>query len=582
MTVLPSMNVSPAAFWSFFGRREPVSSAVTKPTSPLDAAKVVAWIGRLDAALPRLERTTEHGAYPLLQKEIQEITPLLAEGRAIASASTTALLGGLIDTVAKPSLARLITALTVAQTKLAANPEIREKDAKVVEKWKKLKLPESILENHIDCARFLMESGLAFEIVGYRETCRDPAQHDVQLANDGMPMIKVQGAFKRWDLIKRELVYDEKTEKIRSQAYPGQVVQSWTYLNQGLVPIDRLNNSTMVPIYRLSQTERQRVVDHARKFYETNREVDQGIPKDWVLQFHTSPRRQFVASIPPLPDTPLLDNIVRNLNTHIVMRLIAPSGDVYSFGIEMPADSKEFLWENTMAKMLGTVTAKINKAGDYEEFRTHVGRLVTGVPLTAQRADNIIQMVNSSGDIRFNFLRQSCLNLMNIVMKMAGYDAPPALTTVKEFFADLPPDVKHIPYIGCCLDKINRVFQRIASCISWATPGLVKKIVLTVSDIALYVPRKVNTVAVNLLIKYKGGATMLHALPQGTEDEEFYQADRFLNFSRLIRSWKDLFREQTQEVYHSKYFIDWQKQQHSTFLEPGAPLPKLAVVPPAP
>jgi len=262
------------------------------------------------------------------------------------------------------------------------------------------------------------------------------------------------------------------------------------------------------------------------------------------------------------------------------MRLVAPNGDVYSFGMEMPAESQEFLWENMMAKLIGTVTARINKAGDYEEFRPHEGRLVTSIPLTAQRADNIIDLVNQSGDIRFNFLRQNCSQLMTLVLKLAGYEVP-TKTTAKEFFVDMLPDVKHIPFVGPVLDKVNQVYQSISHAGESITPAPIQNVFSFGKDIIFYIPKKIATVAINLLIRCLGGGKMLHALPEGVEDEELYTTNnRFLNFSRVIRSWTDIFKEQTQEIFHSKYFIDWQKQQRSTFIQPANSKQGLAIVPP--
>lgn len=562
-----------------FCNRNAVS--VASPVNIVDSTKAVEWLHKFDAAFPRLEKITKNGLYSLVEKELKALTPILKEGQLISSSvshflPTTAM----IDQLIKPRLSRLSIAYDNAQRTVVENSAVKELDVKIEKKWEKLGLPPSILESHADCARFLVRSGIAFNIVGYRETCGNADVHDVKLDHDGHPMIKVQGVFKRWDLIKQQLTYDEKSDKVLSIFYPGSIAQGWSYLHpSGLEPKDRLNNDRIVPFYRITNDERNRVATHAQKFYEKNDEVDVGVRKDWVVQFHTSPRRQYVSSMPPIPQNPLLDNVVRNLNTHIVMRLIAPNGDVYSSGLEMDLDSQNFLWENGLAKFLGTVTAQVNKTGDYEEFRPHTGRLVTSIPLTSQRADNIVNFLNDLGDVRFNFLRQNCSNLMGIVSKMAGYDIP-MQTTVKETLIDMLPDLKYIPVIGPAAHKVNQVFLKFKAGISYITPGFIKNVVTLISDVVFFIPRKMATFAINLIIKYFGGATMLHALPENTEEEELYNAGRFLNFSRLIRGWTDLFKEQTQEVYHSKYFVEWQKEQKSTVLHPSSDRPKLAIVPP--
>src|SRR5581483_10947993 len=532
------------------------SKIPASPPAIVYPSKVIDWVQKFDESFPRLEKITKNGLYSLMDKEMQSLGPLLKEGQFICNSQPDfPQTAAMIDQLFRPRLSRLTMACQAAQKKVSDNAMVKEQDEKMEKIWEALGLPKSILESHADCARFLMDSRLAFKIVGYRETCGDADAHDVKIDGDGHPLIKIQGAFKRWELIKRQLIYDEKSDKILSISYPGSISQSWSYLYPcGLEPKDRLNHHRVVPIYKISASERNRLLAHAQTFYDTNAEVDRGIPKDWVIQFHTSPRRQFVSSIPPLPNNPLLDNVVRNLNTHIVMRLIAPNGDVYSVGLEMPMDSQNFLWENGLAKFLGTVTAQVNKTGDYEEFRPHSGRLVTSIPLSSQRADNIIEFFNAVGDVPFNFLRQNCSNLMGIVSKMAGYDIP-MLTTVKETLFDMLPDIKYIPVIGPAAHKVNQAFCKAALGISAITPRRITDGVTSVSDAVFFIPRKLATLSVNLMIKHFGGATMLHALPDNTEEEDLYDAGRFLNFSRLIKNWQDLFKEQTQEVYHSKYFV---------------------------
>ncbi len=584
----PSLKLSCPPF--FFSK-----PAVPPPpkVQPIEPGKVAAWIRNVDSAFPQFNRIADHGAYSLLEKQIEILTPLLGEGQFIAKAPTdNELTARMINESVKPRLDQLQQRYTQAQKQLADHPDFKEQDAKIEKKWKELGLPPSILEDHIDCARFLFESSLIYKIIAYKATCNDPDMHDVKLDNDGHPMIKHVGEFKRWEVIREKLEYDPKTYDIRSKDCSGTLVGNWSYLHpKGLVPIDRLYNDKLEVFYKITPEERQRVVDCAHKFYDTNKEIDANIPKDWVVQFHTSPRRQFVTSIPPFSDDPINDNLVKNLNTHIVMRLVAPNGDVYSFGVEMPAESQEFLWKDGITSFLGTVTARINKTGDYEEFKPHEGRLVTSIPLTTQRAENIINMVNnpvdkngrpSNGDIRFNFLRQNCSQLATMVLKQAGYEVP-MQTTTKEFLTGILPDLKYIPYVGYPLDKINQVFQKISQGIQWITPGPIQTLFSYGKSLVFYIPGKIATVAINLLVRYLGGGTMLHALPKGVEEDEFYPAtNRFLNFSHILRSWSDITSDRTLEVYHSKYFIDWQKKQNSTVLYPKSAGPAFTIVPPAP
>ena len=574
-------NVAVSHPYPLSGQRpfNPASAAQNSSKSPVTMTVLNDWFQKCTSALPRSQKIEKNGVYPLLKKEIDNITNLFQEGQAIAQ-SSHCVISEFVDILVKPYLTKLQNQSMSLQRALAENEKNKDADIKIADKWESLGLsnwlPDSVLESHADCVRFLFESGLIFSIAGYRETSGN-AEMKLDPV-DGHPLIKVEGEYKRWENIKQHLVYDPQTYQIRTKDYPGSIVESWSYLSpDGLVRKDRLNNEKLEPIYRLNETEHKRIKDFALKFYETNPEVDPTIPKDWVLQFHTSPRRKFVTAMPDLPKDPLYDNLVRNLNTHIVIRLIAPNGDVYSAGVEMPAESQEFLYDFT--NFLGTVTAKVNKTGDFEEFRPHSGRLVTSMPLSDQRADTIMNLLNNLGDVRFNFMRQNCSNLAQMTLKEAGYDID-LMTTAPALLYDALPDVKHIHYIGPVLEVINQLFRKIAAGICYITPQPIQNIVSIGADILLYVPRKIRTVALNLLFLKLGAGKMLHPLPNNTPEDELYNANRYLNFSRLIRSWGDIFDDKIGEIYHSKGFIKWQKEQNSTFTDPYTGSPKLSIVPP--
>ena len=232
------------------------------------------------------------------------MTPFLNEGQKIASASSNLPhVTEMINRLAKPRVAQLTQVFADTQAKIAAKPDIVKLDTKIVEKWKKFNLPPSILEHHADCARFLIESGLIFTLIGYRETVLGADRGEIKLDADGHPMvqvqgryvrwetvgdrnidylkldadghpmIKMQGRFVRWQTIARELYYDPKSENIKSKAYPGSLVQVWNYCYpQGLIPMDRFNYERAFPIYELTQSQYDKTKQHALKFYETNPE----------------------------------------------------------------------------------------------------------------------------------------------------------------------------------------------------------------------------------------------------------------------------------------------------------------------
>lgn len=547
-----------------------ISSLTSSTSAPtfVEVSTISEWLRKFNNHFPRFERISNNGIYPSLEKELQDITPLLSEGQTISTSLTYySGVAQMINELVRPRLTQLQTAYGVAQKKLAEHPDQKKEDDGIAKKWEKLGLPAAVLQNHADCARFLIKSGLAFSIVGFRETCQNPNVHDLKLDPlDGHPMIKMQGRWMRWEAISREIHYDAEAEKIKSRAYPGHIVQSWNYFHpNGLVPIDRFDWDQAFSIYDLTPDEYQKVKQSALKFYETNPERDPGIAKDCIVQFVTVDHRA-------VPAGAIYDNAQRNYPVHIGMRLITSDRKVYSFGYQMPPEEASFVLQDYFSTFLATAEAKIGML-DYEEFRPD-NKLVTSIPLSTQRGQNILNLINElkGKQLRFQYMRQNCSQLMREVIQIAGYDVD-TRTTGKEVLSGALPSLSQIPVIG----KVDSVAKKIWNCF----PAFVTKPIEFTVDILLFAPRKIATVLTNLLAWKMGATKKTTPLQEGVEDEEFYDKKKLQSFSTLIRSWTDIFKEETNVVYHSKYFLDWQKKQRSTFTAPYTGRPKLEIVPPA-
>jgi hypothetical protein len=561
----------PAAFYCPWVNRlcpqpQPSHTSAAVLSTHVDAATVSAWLCKFNNSFSRFERITNHGLYSNLEKGIQEMTPLLSDGQKITSSPTHYLgVSAMINDLVKPRLAQLQMTYAAAQKKLVEHPKEKEEDIRLAQKWEKLGLPMSVLENHADCARFLIESGLAFVIVGYRESCRSPDLHDLKLDGDGHPMLKMQGRYVRWETISREIHYDSKLEKIKSRDYPGSIVQSWNYFHEnGLVPADRFEYDQVFPVYELTQEEYHRTHRHALKFYETNPEKDPGILKDCIVQFTTIENRV-------LPEGALFDNAQRNYPVHIGMRLITPDRKVYSFGYQLLPEEAQFILSDYFSTLLTTAEAKIGMR-DFEEFRP-VNKLVTSIPLSSQRAQNIINLLNhlNGKQLRFQYMRQNCSQLMREVIQLAGYDVD-LRTSGKEVLWDALPGLTQLPVIGKVAAFVKKMWTSL--------PTFMSIPIEFTADVILYLPRKTATVVTNMLAWKMGAAKKTIPLQSGVEDEEFYDKKKLQTFSSLIRSWTDIFTEETNAVYHSKYFVDWQNKQKSTFKDVYSGRPKFAIVPP--
>lgn len=591
------INTNFRRFFPFFFPQAPVSRATH---FVVDAGKIGAWISRFDEEFLLFRRVASSGNFSLVQKQIQNIAPLIAEGRQLASPiHQHSSVADMIDRLAKPRIAQFEQLLTHVQTKISAAPDVKKLDEKIAQTWKAFDLPASILEGHADCARFLFESGLIFTIVGYRESCLNRTGGELKLDTDGHPMvqvqgcfvrwetlgdrnidyikldadghpmIKMQGRFVRWETISRELHYDAKSENIKSKAYPGTLVQVWNYCYpQGLAPMDRFNYERAFPVYELTHEQYHRTRQHALKFYETNPEKDQGIPKDCIVQFMTCPRQQ-------LPEHWLLKNANDQYPLHIGMRLITSDRKVYSFGVNMPPEAYAFIYSDLKSNFLTTVDAKITMM-DYSEFRPHEGKVVTSIPLTSQRSQNILNFINEQNgkQLRFNYTHQNCTSTVHEVLKRVGYDLDLRTTGLNYLYQTLPSS-NQLPLVGSIIAKVEYCVHR-----SWNTlPQGITGSVEWTKNVVFYVPKKFLTIWTNLLIWKLGAAKKITPLQEGVEDEALYDKRGIQTFSSVIRSWTDIFKDETSAVNHARYFLDWQRQQKSTFIDPYQGRPKFSIFP---
>jgi hypothetical protein len=535
------------------------------------ATTVLNWLERYDSALPRFKNILENGAISLFDKEIQAITPLLEEGEKLSKATgcyspTVALINKQLN----PALNQLKHLIDIANAQTASFPKEAKADKKLVEKWMKLGLDPWIPNYHADCARFLMESGLLFTIIGYSETHSDKSVHGIKLDTDGHPLIKFNGKFTRWEEIARQVEYDPKSGFIKTQG----TSEEWNYFHEkGLVPVSRFDYKEVFPIYELSQDEYERVLTHSQKFYETNPEMDVGTPKDCAVQFFTSYRRNGITGC-TIPESFLTENFRKVVPLHVGIRLITEDRKVYSFGIQIPLPEQDFINADLLNRYLATVIAKVSMI-DYEEFRLHEGRTTTSVPLTKERSQKIIDRLNAlnSQQIRLQFAQQNCAILMEEVLGIAGYSVD-IRSNLLTFVMDMFPSLNQIPLIGGLISKIKTC----ASFLWSHTPYFITEPLKWTYSVLTWIPTKIALTILNLFTIKLGASTFSTPLPQGVEEEALSNTYRFKNFSAPIRSWKDIFKDTTSSVFHSKYFLDWQNKQKSTFVAPKSHLPKMAIV----
>jgi hypothetical protein len=256
------------------------------------------------------------------------------------------------------------------------------------------------------------------------------------------------------------------------------------------------------------------------------------------------------------------------------IRLITADKKVYSFGYQMPFEEQNIVLSNLHATYLTTAETRIRML-DYEEFRKHEGRMVTSMPASSKGAKDILDRLNALNQkqLRFVFIRQNCTSLVQEVMQLLDYDVN-IRATGGAILLDMLPYLNQFPLIGGLVAQVEACAKRV-----WeAVPKCIAEPLKWVRAVVVYLPEKFGTFMVNLLVLKLGGAKK--TTPLIGDEEELSDRKGIQHFSSVIRSWTDMFKDETSAVNHSKFFVDWQKQQKSTFIEPKGKLPKLAIVPP--
>ena len=201
---------------------------------------------------------------------------------------------------------------------------------------------------------------------------------------------------------------------------------------------------------------------------------------------------------------------------------------------------------------------------------------ITSIPLSSQRSQDILNYLKelNGKQLRFQYERQNCSLLMLEVLKKTGYDVN-IRTTGIAFLYDLIPNLNQFPIIGPLVAKVEKCAQWIWN----AMPHIVTDPIAWTKKVVLFVPKKFATYAANLLSWKLGAAKKTTPLQEGVEEEELFDKKGLQTFSSVIRSWSDLFKEETTAVYDAKFFMDWQKEQKSTFIDPYTGRPKFSIVP---
>ncbi len=439
-----------------------------------------------------------------------------------------------------------------------------KQDKKIKEKWLQLGLSSSVIETDPDCVRILITSGIIYPLVGYANSFDHSEAGSIRLENEQL-MLKIQGSWKSWKEINQLLMQDPKNKtRMISRNNPGQV---WSYVSHlGFIPKDRLHYEHIYPVALLSEAQYEKVKALAKHFLDKNSEVDVGIEKTGILQLMTTSQQEI--------STPFyLEHC-----TIRIIRKVNGKYELYSMGSEMteneyrktmPGNS----WIST--SILTTVETKIGMC-DFQEFRHKDLCRVTSIPLSEERTNAILKMIDqiSQKQLRFNYIQQNCLSLVHEVMKLSGYEMPDLRITPAQLLC-----WKLINHENSLIRRMNDKVLHVFGEIDQMIPSSMRNVIKPICYPAHCILNKVSTVFTNFVVAAMGGWKMSMPLAPGSTEDPLSQNQGMISFSRLIRSPLSLWEDGPSVLHHSLPLIEWQLKQLSTFVtHPKKNMPKLHIL----
>lgn len=447
-----------------------------------------------------------------------------------------------IDTV-QPILLR-------TQEAMQAHPE----EVKTHTRWLQLGFDVAYINSHPDMVNFLIKSGFAYQIAGFRNSDGlNCDTHRIERALDGHPLLLVEGVMTRWEQVKASLVICKEYDILLSKDNPQ---ERWSYNEKGIVKLDIYNFSKPDSMLTLSPDVVAKLQEHGKKFYtKRNPDPKPHELKEAVVQICTS----VGASCKSQPG--FVQDATKKMASHYGIRIITKEGKVYSFGYRRDFGELEHV---KMATALGQVKGVMGM-NDFDELRPHRGRYITTIAISTKDAESMLEQIvqmNQEGQA-FDLLDANCVKKVCDLLLNCGLvvDAKEPLeesvkSVVYKFF-------KHLPYMGSIVKKVKKCAIAI---IAWIPRPITRPISFVVS-IVFYIPNKLFTIAKNIFIFSFG----CEATSPKLEADQAIAKRRF----SLVH---DLFRDGLSDVNSSRKMLRWQKRHKSTFCHPYTGSPKFSII----
>jgi len=427
-------------------------------------------------------------------------------------------------------------------------------------KWVEAGFSEDALKGDPEAVKFAVESKIIHIIAMLNDAGDALLDNEPGIdVDNGRVYFKVEGQWKLYDEIKEDIVYNPQE---------GRIV-GWNFVHpDGFVKGDQLEFDELRPIAQITPEVYAALKEKADQFWSSEHpEVDVGRDKGFIFQLTTTKRDQ-------MPDTWWGKNINEWYPEHTTFRIIAPNGDIYSFGTRLRA-AVENIANSPYNNMLTTTNSKFSQP-DYEDPRDGAKeKRTTCIPMTCERFENMMAFIrdqNRGDGFRFSFTRQNCTRIATALLQITGVSGIDTRVAPAEFIYNILPNLSDIPFIGKPLSIVVKVISAIVSPIfavlstiaSYIIPKCIRNFVWTVLT---FIPYRLATFMVNLLGIYLG-ALKTHPRdpsdPRNREDTIENEA-RLTSFEQVFK-WYNLFDPYPLTVYHSTKLRYWQDKQNNTML----------------
>lgn len=498
--------------------------------------------------------------YILLHKQFDEINATLEETKNSILYTNTRLYQ-LVEERQAPQRNKL--------AEIQALLHVHNKKYEQQKTWvEKLELPKELLFSHPDFVEFATKSGIAYMIALFHDSKH---HHAVVIDEEMNPCIKVNGQYKKWDELKQQLIYDEAIEEVVLKTDP---TKKWNYISpDGLVQRGRYEYETIYPIELLDDATVTALQNHAAEFFNGRETLDPdpGLCKECVLQIVTSHRNT-------IPLNWATKNMQEVYPEHVTIRIIKGNA-LYSYNLDLRKEARDAVFQNYPSVFFSTTTSNIG-IPDYEEPYPCAYKRTTSIPLTTTRANVILDWstrMNAQG-IRFNFLKQNCDRVGELVLKMAGIHVD-TRTSLPSFVYSSLPNLEDIPVIGTTIASINIFVTQTISPLwqegaAWAPQWLLTSIEVVVETVTFPL-KKIRTIFFNSVVMYYGGAIAQNP-SSVTHNSE--RDDDLPYFNSLMEGLSDLWKEGITDMYHPRLLVEWQKKQPTTTIHHYTGKPRLVLL----